>query len=301
MKNQNRFICLIGICVLICVLCSGCASKAPEETLIDADINAYLHNQYGQDYVFVDYETTQSITEGSVYTASIDAIAEGKYARLDLTIDLQYTKYDQGWQSDYIGMWLNNYEIINYPTDEEIDELCAMRNGYYDWDVTYTDSETYDDTVICYGYIDTAYNQYFDLRADATTSWSFSVDQNAWSIEYDDVDYYGILTYDIEGSVKINNGTGTRIYVRNQTETSMEVMNNSEDDEWVHVELQMYENDISAGSLKEAMTLTYVGYLSDGERVTVEVSDYYRFHIRTSYEYSWSDDFGYFDTFIPSN
>ena len=301
-KRMRKVCSLLVLMVLLCVIFVGCGSTAPEESMIVSDIAAHLLDQYGNDYELVEYSTTQSYTEDRTYSATVGVIAEGTYARIYLTTELLYTKYDQGWICDYVDMWLSTYEIVNYPSDAEIETLCNARDNKRGFPATYSDINFWEDTVTCVGYVDMQYNEYYALKGSVNTHWRFSFDENKWIYDFEDDNYYGVLTYNIEGSFKIHNGNSSRIYVRNQNETSMEVKNTSEKDEWVYVELEKYTNDITPNSLKDGIRLTYVGYMENGHKVTVELasSSSKGIQITTDYQYSRGSDWGYFDTFIPA-
>ena len=95
---------------------------------------------------------------------------------------------------------------------------------------------------------------------------------------------------------------GSQIQVRNQTETSMEVRDSGSDEEWVKVDLVTTGNTVSGYLLEggQLLKLTYVGYLPDGEEVTVELSEYNDLQITVSYQYEMFDSWGYWETFSPS-
>lgn len=182
--------------------------------------------------------------------------------------------------------------------------LAAERNRSSNWDVTYTDFSQEDaNTLIGYGYVDASYNDFFDLKGNTTTYWVYDYEASAWVVEREFQDYYGILTRNIEGSFKIHNGTSSRIHVRNQTETSMEVRDSSTDEEWVKVDLITAGNTVSGYLLEggQLLKLTYIGYLPDGEEVTVELSEYNDLQITVKYQYEMFDSWGYWETFTPGN
>lgn len=193
----------------------------------------------------------------------------------------------------------------NSASDEpDISALVDARNNSYTWDVTYTDfSQENDYTLIGYGYVDASYNDFFDLKGNTTTYWVYDYEQSAWIVEREYQDYYGVLTRNIEGSFKVHNGTTSRIHVRNQTETSMEVRDSSTDEEWVKVDLDTAGSTISGHLLEngQLLTLTYVGYLADGEEVTVTLSEYNDFQITVNYQYIMFDSWGFWDTFTPAD
>lgn len=181
--------------------------------------------------------------------------------------------------------------------------LAAERNRSSNWDVTYTDFTQEDaNTLIGYGYVDASYNDFFDLNGNTTTYWVYDYEASAWVVEREYQDYYGVLTRNIEGNFKIHDSSKSRIQVRNQTETSMEVRATSTHEEWVKVNLDTTANTVSGHLLEsgQLLTVTYIGYLADGEEVTVELSEYNDLQITVSYQYEMFDSWGYWETFTPS-
>lgn len=190
------------------------------------------------------------------------------------------------------------------PNKPDTSALVDARNSSYTWAVTYTEfTQENDYTLIGYGYVDAPYNDFFDLKGNTTTYWVYNYEQSAWMVEREYQDYYGVLTRNIEGSFKIHNGTSSRIHVRNQTETSMEVLDTGSDKEWVKVDLDTAGSTISGHFLESGrlLNLTYVGYLADGEKVTVTLSEYNDLQITVNYQYEMFDSWGYWETFTPAD
>ena len=196
----------------------------------------------------------------------------------------------------------NSNSNDSVPEKPNTSALADARNRSYTWDVSYSDFEQENEyTLIGYGYVDASYNDFFDLKGDTTTYWVYNYEQGAWLIEREYQNYYGVLARNIEGSFKVHNGTSSRIHVRNQTETSMEVRDTSNDEGWVKVELA--PNTISGHLLEngQLLTATYIGYFGDGEKVTVTFSEYNDLQITIDYQYNMNDSHGYWKTFTPAD
>lgn len=307
MKQKRSISLFLCVTLLATALLTGCGSRRPDDSMIEADLHACLVEQFGDDFSFVSEEIiSDNFFSGNTYyddsyNISSLAVARGKYAEIEVLISANYTKHGQGWQNDYIDMNLTGFTIHTFPNESEISALVDARNNASTWDVTYTDFTTENNTLIGRGYVDASYNDFFGLKGDATTCWTYQLEENQWVIEQEYQDYYGVLTRNIEGSFKIHNGTVSRIHVRNQTETSMEILDTSEEEEWVKVDLITDGNNITEYSLQNGLTLSYVGYLADGEEVKVTLSDYNDLQITANYQYTMFDSWGFWETFIPAD
>lgn len=302
MKQKRTLSLLLCLALLVSVLLNGCGSNGPEESKIEADLNACLAEQFGNEFSFVSKETIGQFFSGdSYYNDSYyvtgTAVARGKYAQIEVLITADYTKYDSGWKNDDMTMGLIGFIIHTFPDEAE---LVNARNSASALEVTYTDFAQENTTLVGQGYVDAPYSDLFNIRGNTTTYWSYSLDENEWVIEREYQDYYGALSRNIEGSFKIHNGTVSRIYVRNQTETSLEILDTREGEEWVKVDLIPGGNNVTEYSLNNGLFSTYVGFFADGEEVTVTLSDFNDLQISIDYQYSMVDVWGYWDTFIPA-
>lgn len=252
----------------VCLLLTGCGSKSPEVALIEEDMRTQMINDYGPGFSLESYEIVQSITNDNVYSATIEANANGTYVDLSFSADIQYTKYDQGWQSDYIFLCMNSYELTNYPNEDEIRKLHDNRNNRSDWDVNYSVTEFESEYVISTGEIHSQYNEYFTLCGDVTTCWTYDFETDSWIIDSEYKDYYGTLNFNVEGKWRQYDDSDY-IRVKNQTETGMDVCVEGLDnlgDEWVHVEL-CYDEDIMLQD--NGLTVVYKGFSSESKELTV--------------------------------
>lgn len=228
------------ISVLICCLLSACGNNPPSEMQIKEDIAQQLIYEYGDGFALDHYEITQSITEDHIYTAEIEANATGKYADLLISIDLQYTSYDQGWQNDYISCCLNSFDVVRYPTNDEIISLQNACNTNSDWPVKYDTIEYGADYITCSGSVCVPYDIFYLRKGYVSSTWNYSIEDDAWNLGSQNKDYYSTLGIDVEGKWK-QSDREDYIYIKNQTETGIDILIENMDyvgDRWIHVELE---------------------------------------------------------------
>lgn len=131
---MRKIVCvLLAICCCMCLVSCGAekAPKAPDDKLIQADLEEEV--TYYKDFLSLkEFEIQQSLTEETEYTATISAVAESAYAEFELTADVVYTKYDQGWGLDSCDWQELGHTLEHYPDTEEVSEWIQSGNGLSD-------------------------------------------------------------------------------------------------------------------------------------------------------------------------
>lgn len=109
---------------------SANTEDSPGTEQISADLRQSLETwRADNDYYpidFCEYEIIKSLTNEKTYSAQIVVTGQSRYAEHQLTADIAYTLYDQGWIMDSCTWEAREYQVIAHPT---LDELLQFPDG----------------------------------------------------------------------------------------------------------------------------------------------------------------------------
>lgn len=237
---MRKIVCvLLAICCCMCLVSCGAekAPKAPDDKLIQADLEEEV--TYYKDFLSLkEFEIQQSLTEETEYSATISAVAESAYAEFELTADVVYTKYDQGWGLDSCDWQELGYSVVNYPDVEAATEW--IRNGLGRSDEKWKNQEnitvnedTNLQTVIVHGNYKNSLGGRIDVVNNVVSRWSYDSNSDSWQINSSDGSEQVSLKK-IEGifSSKYHDGS---IIISNVTEDGFDVCDTAFNTNTVHV------------------------------------------------------------------
>ena len=116
------------MCVFLLVSCGS--EKTPSDETIQADISASLQ-EYNPVFTFTGFTTEKSLSDEGHYSATLNVEAASKYADYQLSCDINYTKYDQGWIMDSSSWSVSGYEVARYPSQEELEPLILEADSRF--------------------------------------------------------------------------------------------------------------------------------------------------------------------------
>lgn len=200
-----RNISYVSLLLIVIFICVGCSSKKPSKSDMKSDLSSNLQENY-RSLFLDDYEVEQSISEDKYYSATVLATAHSEYAKVNLTAQIEYMKYDQGWVYNYCDWYIDDYEVVEWPDEEEMSGLMEERAERVDEYMCYPEySKLSNDglsTIIYEGTIDTEYAGFAGIEGNVTSYWSYDVLDDTFRFDGDDSDLQLTLTRNIEGEWK---------------------------------------------------------------------------------------------------
>lgn len=196
---------LLGV-VLAMMFLGNPISQKPSNDMLQVDLAESLTN-YSDFLILESYEIVQSMTENDMFSATISAVANSRYAQYNLTAYILYQKYDQGWYCDYCEWSKDEYRIINWPQDDELEKLADNRSRYVKEEYIKNPEYVYvtndgQDTVFAGGNIDMVYNGFVHMEGEVTSYWTYNSQTDTFAFSRDDCDISISLAKDIEGTWK---------------------------------------------------------------------------------------------------
>lgn len=227
----------------------GCSSggKAPSEKQIKEDLQQCLQGQ-AIEYNITKCTIDQSMTEENSYSASLTLEAEGKYSDYILSANVSYTKYDQGWSMEYWDSNQQSYELVRYPTEDDMDELLDNRVGQVSKALqypTYNTLSTGNETVTYEGTVNYEVNNYATLTGDVTSTWVYNSYQDIFEFDNDSSNLQPQFSISLDGVYDSAEGRGNTLTISNCT------------GEKFYFEGSKYNIDISSGNPHH---MIYTGY-----------------------------------------
>lgn len=132
MKKALSLILALAMCLSLSA-CGGAKSPAKNDVQTDLQEVLLAKNPYAE---LKNAEVDRSLTEEDHYEVTYNVTAETKYADWTYQVQLNYTKYDQGWKFDNANWISAEYEQVRYPS---IDVLAEIINNWEDELVKYMD------------------------------------------------------------------------------------------------------------------------------------------------------------------
>ena len=118
---------LLALIMLLCITGCGTKQTEPSKNTIKDDLQNQLtefQTQSGNYHLDVlEHEVIKSLTEDKTYSAQINVTAKSQYAEFYYIAEVAYTLYDQGWAIDSCEWEMLDYEVVAYPSEEELSFL----------------------------------------------------------------------------------------------------------------------------------------------------------------------------------
>lgn len=103
------------------------AANGPSQTVIQKDLEDALAVKNGYATI-TDHTIVKSMTEETSYSVTLSVSAETKYADWQYEVDMDYTKYDQGWMLDDVEWITANYLLTRIPSESE---MISFANDFF--------------------------------------------------------------------------------------------------------------------------------------------------------------------------
>lgn len=212
---------IFAILVMVSFGLIGCSSggNAPSEKQIKEDLQQCLQGETIE-YNITKCTVDQSMTEENSYNASLTLEAEGKYSDYILSANVNYTKYDQGWSMDYWDSEQQSYQLVRYPTENDMDELLDNRVGQVSKALqypTYNTLSTGNETVTYEGTVNYEVNNYATLTGDVTSTWVYNSYQDTFEFDNDSSNLKPQFSISLDGVYDSAEGRGNTLTINNCT------------------------------------------------------------------------------------
>ncbi|MGN1165630.1 MAG: hypothetical protein ACI4S2_04285 [Lachnospiraceae bacterium] len=149
------------------------------------------------------YEIVQSMSGDRSYSATVSVIAYSEYAKVYLTAQVEYMKYDQGWVCDYCDWNIDDYEVMEWPDEDEMSMFIVEREEEVEDYMRYPDytklSNDGVSTIIYEGTINTEYDGFVGIEGSVVSYWSYDVLNDTFKFDTDESDLQLTLVRNIEG------------------------------------------------------------------------------------------------------
>lgn len=169
-------------------------ADSPKQSQIEDDLESNLAD-FRSFLTLNSFEIAQSLTENRNYSATIDVVAMSEYAEFQLSADVSYTKYDQGWSMDDCTWTETSYQITNYPTESTIaswieadDSLTSHFTKYGECNSTQLTESGYGAFTYIQSVEDTA-GSYMTRTIDLISLWNYDSESDEWSWSSLDTEY----------------------------------------------------------------------------------------------------------------
>lgn len=225
----------------------------PSDNLLRQDLEEKIV-EYKNFLKMDSFEVEKSLTEDRSFTATIDIEAESKYAKFQLKAEVEYLKYDQGWELTNCVWRENGYFVQKYPDEEDMTALIAS-NGELSEDhlgeQNYVNMQCDGEKVIYYGSIDLDWNRYIDVGGIAISYWGYQPEYDSWYMYEVEQELTFYLNFDEE--LPGFGGEGTAMVITNITDQGFDIQAVGAGTNVVHAE-------ITGGTInKDNLTIGYQG------------------------------------------
>lgn len=244
---MKKLLCMILV-LCLCIPLAACGfekqPEAPSESLLEQDLQEEI-TSYKEFLTLKSFEVEQSLTEESNYTATIAVVAESTYAEYQLSADVSYTKYDQGWDMDTCDLEEKEYSVVRYPSSDDVMEWIVSGEATSDesWcSQTFVDMTENGDTIELSGVYEENMGSYITAENDVISTWEYYSDEDTWKYRGDDVTSTIKLKDDIEGKYSLKGGG--EIIISNVSEDGFDVCATAYNTNVVHVEYSETWNQI---------------------------------------------------------
>lgn len=228
MEMVKKQILAVLLCVMALML-NGCGGDPqPNEELIRSDLESALTG-YKDFLTLENYEIEKSETNDNDFFASVSIDAISTYAEYSINAEINYTKYDQGWQIDDCEWLESSYEITQYPTEEDIENANRQYLEGKSWGNNYVmNNMTCDgDTIICNGVTTEMASDFIALQHNIENLWVYNEELDEWEPTNSGQSVEEEYTIDksIEGTYT---NDGLTVVISNVTETGFDLSFNKE-------------------------------------------------------------------------
>ena len=183
MKKISKSLCCISLFVLcLCLNACEASKKEPEDEMIKEDLIREL-SSYDDRLSFNEYSVEKSLTEDKEYTATLIVSAKNTFSEHQVTAEVKYVLYDQGWKIEEC-QWTNDvYTVVSYPTVDEMSELIKdsqelVQSGLNEQqDVSVQPNGN---SLTCEGVIEKKDNPYYTYKGKILTYWDYNANADAW-------------------------------------------------------------------------------------------------------------------------
>lgn len=266
MKSRKLLIpvIILGICML-----SACGESSPKEEQIQQDLNTEIVNH--KPFLTVDaYTIEQSLTNEDTYSATIAVNASSEYAQFDMQAEVEYVKFDQGWDITNCVWTENGHTVVAYPDTDTMTEILNSNEKIIDLELdsqTCTDISENADSLSCTGEINEEVNQYLSREGEVVSDWSYDPENDSWII--------GEVQKSINYQLKNAEGTWPSIYsdygattitISNITDTGLDISCDTYKTDTIHVE--MVENPVFGNIEYHGVPGSEITFWSEDEMLT---------------------------------
>lgn len=186
-----------------------------------------------------EFEVEQSKTEKDTYSATLKVKASSTYADFDMRADVEYLKYDQGWDITECDWTEQGYTVVSYPDETEMTSIVNSDEKMISKELgnqTYVEVVGNGDTITYTGTVEQTINPFVSLSGEVTSTWIYNPNNDLWEVDSSQiVDDFQYDLKNIEGVWKNSNGDD-EIIISNVTDTGFDIESVSLQTGMFHVE-----------------------------------------------------------------
>lgn len=235
--NKN-FVLTVGLGMSCICLLSACSGSAPQDSQILEDLQSEVVN-YKEFLSVEEFEVEQSKTEKDTYSATLKVKASSTYADFDMRADVEYLKYDQGWDITECDWTEQGYTVVSYPDETEMTSIVNSDEKMISKELgnqTYVEVVGNGDTITYTGTVEQTINPFVSLSGEVTSTWIYNPNNDLWEVDSSQiVDDFQYDLKNIEGVWKNSNGDD-EIIISNVTDTGFDIESVSLQTGMFHVE-----------------------------------------------------------------
>lgn len=235
---KKCFALTVGLGLSCVCLLSACSSSSPEDSQILEDLKSEIVN-YKNFLSVEDFEVEQSKTEKDTYSATLKVTASSSYADFDMLADVEYLKFDQGWDITECNWTEVGHIVVSYPDETEMTSMVNSDERIASKELgnqTCVESVNNNDTITYTGAVEQTINQFVSLSGEVTSTWIYNPDNDLWEVDLGQtVNNLRYSLKNIEGVWQNYNGED-EIIISNVTDTGFDVESISLQTGTFHVE-----------------------------------------------------------------
>lgn len=164
---------------------------APSETMIRKDLKNALAEKNG-DAVIQKQEIVKSLTNDNSYFVTMSVAANTQYADWQYEVDMNYTKYDQGWMLDDVQWTTKSSLLTRIPSEnqmaalandvfaahksEELNKLATIKAGRI------RSEDTLETGVLSFTWSRDIVYKHGVTTAEYTAEWNYDIKEDRWSL-----------------------------------------------------------------------------------------------------------------------
>lgn len=226
MKKTKFIVISLLFCVLLTILLTGCSNgNKPSKNQILKDLKESFAEQVQEKFdspiTIKKYEIELSESEEKEYTATLTVECESKYSDFYWKVDVNYSKYDQGWKLKDCRWGDYSYKQVRYPNKFEIENMVSAKNIV---DMDRTEILYEEETIIYQGQIEANWSKYAIGKSTISLIWKYDLFGDKWNFrETDNENGTFEFKKSLDGKWDLYFEDNGYVIVKNLTETGCDI------------------------------------------------------------------------------